>query len=83
MQPVAPYQGKSDELEVTIGFLRMSIWLIYVVVELLFVDLSDPARYWRRLGPGRVAYQPSEETIRWQESFLRGSMSQSVEGQDK
>jgi len=82
LQPVAPYEGKSDELDANIGFLRMSIWLIYVVVELLFVDLSDSGKYWQQLGHGRVAYQPSEETIRWQESFLKGA-TQSAEAQDE
>jgi hypothetical protein len=77
LQPVVPYDGKSDALEANVGFLRASVWLIYVVVELLFVDLSDSARYWRRLGEGRFAFQPSEDTVRWHESFLRMPTSKS------
>ena len=71
LQPVRPYRGRSDELDVTIGFIRLCTWILYVTVELLFVDLLGPeAKYWRTRESGSVAYDPEDSTREWLESFL-------------
>src|SRR5205823_577723 len=81
LQPVALYNKHSDELNANIRFLRMSVWLIYVVVELLFIDLIDERKYWKSVEPGQAAYQPSEETLQWQAKFLKAEISPLVAGE--
>ena len=44
LQPLVPYESHSDELNANVMFLRMSVWLIYVVTELLFIDLIDECK---------------------------------------
>jgi hypothetical protein len=64
-QPLAFYQRHSDELDVTIGFLRTGVWIILVTTELLFIDPSEDRLYWKPRGYGQVAYDPSDETKQW------------------
>lgn len=69
-QPLTFYQRHSDELDVTIGFLRTGVWIILVTTELLSIDLSEDRLYWKPRGHGQVAYDLSDETKEWQEKFL-------------
>ena len=70
LQPLVSYENHSDELNANIQFLRISTWLIYVVTELLFIDLIDKSKYWKRIVSREATFQPSEETLQWQEQFL-------------
>jgi hypothetical protein len=52
-------------------FLRFATWFLYLAAELLFIDMMGAeAKYWQRLEPNKVAYDPSKETLAWQEEFL-------------
>jgi len=70
LQPVQLYDGQSEEVNANLSFLRASVWLLYVAVELLFLDMLEVRKYWRPIGNGQVAYEPSEETLKWEEKFL-------------
>lgn len=76
LHPIGPYEDKSEHLSANITFLRFSIWLAYVVVELLFVDMIEEGKYWGTIGPGKAEWRPSRETMEWQDKFLTANPPQ-------
>lgn len=70
-QPLIPFKSKEDEaLKVNVGFMKISIWLIYVTTELIFLDIIKAPRYWRKLGGGKYLYSPSREEHSRQSEFF-------------
>jgi hypothetical protein len=70
IQPVQPYEKMNEPLQLNLSMLRVSLWLIYITAELLFIDCSSNPRYWRRVGNGAYAYAPSDDELAWQKTFL-------------
>jgi hypothetical protein len=70
IQPVQPYEEMTEPLKLNLSMLRVSLWLTYITTELLFVDCTASARYWRLVGKGAYAYAPSDEELAWQKAFL-------------
>lgn len=72
-QPVGPHQEESEELVANLTFLRFSVWLLFVTVELLFADMIQNGKYWEKLGAGQIQWKPTEATITWQNKFLHAN----------
>jgi hypothetical protein len=70
IQPVRPYEERSEPLQLNLSMLRVSLWLTYITAELLFLDCTVSPRYWRRVGDGTYVYAPSNEELAWQKMFL-------------
>ena len=70
IQPAQPYEKMNEPLQLNLSMLRVSLWLIYVTAELLFIDCASKPRYWKNLGNGAYAYAPSDEELVWQKTFL-------------
>jgi SEC-C motif len=70
LQPVRPYDKMNEPLQLNLSMLRVSLWLTYVIAELLFIDCTASPRYWRRLEDGAYTYAPSTEELAWQSAFL-------------
>ena len=73
LHPLGPHQEDSEELAACLNFLRFSIWLIYVTVELLFVDMFQAGKYWAKIAPDQIQWRPTEATREWQDRFLCGN----------
>ena len=71
LEPIVSYKAGEDPLAFILSTLRANAWLIYVVAELVFHDEIPNSRYWRYLGHGAFAYNPSEAERSWQKKFLR------------
>lgn len=72
-QPIIPYNDpKEYPLVLNMSFLRLSIWLLYVVTELVCFEKIERHRYWQPVaGEGRkITYSPSEEELTWMDHFL-------------
>jgi hypothetical protein len=75
LQPVMPYdESLAEPLKLNIRYLRMAVWLIYVVTELTFVDILKDGKYWKWLGRGKSEFNPSDQTREWQKIFLMGEI---------
>ena len=59
-----PYESLDEPLKANISFLKLSIWLIYVVAELVYLDVAKPM-YWERLASNAYAFRPNEEGSEW------------------
>jgi hypothetical protein len=70
LEPITRYQQGEEPLSFIVSTLRANAWLIYVVAELIFHDEIPSPRYWRYLGHGAFAYDPSEAERAWQKQFL-------------
>lgn len=70
LEPIAPYRKNEEPLSFILSTLRANAWLIYVVAELVFHDEIMTPRYWRYLGEGAFAYDPSEAEREWMKGFL-------------
>lgn len=70
LEPIVSYKEGEEPLAFIISTLRANAWLIYVVAELVFHDEITNPRYWRCLGQGAFAYDPSETERAWQKEFL-------------
>lgn len=70
LEPIVSYKEDEEPLGFIISTLRTNAWLIYVVAELVFHDEISHPRYWRYLGKGAFAYDPSETERAWQKEFL-------------
>jgi hypothetical protein len=72
LEPVVDYQKNEEPLGFIIASLKANSWLTYVVAELVFHNEVLTPRYWRYLGKGMFAFDPSETERAWQNKFLRG-----------
>lgn len=73
VHPLKKFGDKNDEsLVANILFLKLSLWLIYVTTELVYLDFlrNRSPYFWKKLGDGKYRYQPTEEARKWQEEFL-------------
>jgi len=57
--PVAPFKERSVAVDITLQFLRMSVWLLYVTIELLLHNHIRGPRYWRKVQQG-FEFHPSD-----------------------
>lgn len=73
LHPIGPHQEDSDELGANLTFLRFSVWLIYVTVELIFADMIQGGKYWEKIAPGQIQWRPTKATIAWQDKFLHAN----------
>jgi hypothetical protein len=74
LEPIVGYQKDEEPLGFIIASLKANSWLIYVVAELVFHNEVLTPRYWRYLGKGMFAFDPSETERAWQAEFLRGKI---------
>jgi hypothetical protein len=72
LEPIVSYKEGEEPFALIISTLRANAWLIYVVAELIFHDEILVPRYWRYLGQGAFAYDPSDVERDWQKQFLTG-----------
>jgi hypothetical protein len=70
LEPLVSYHPGEEPLSFIVSTLRANAWLIYVVAELIFHDEIQSPRYWRYLGHGAFAYDPSKAERVWQKQFL-------------
>jgi hypothetical protein len=80
LEPIVAYKEGEEPFDFIISTLRANAWLIYVVAELVFHDEVLNPRYWRYLGHGAFAYDPSEAERAWQRDFLDPPSSPVSEG---
>lgn len=66
------YESVDEPLRANLYFLKLSLWLIYVVVELVFFEMSKPM-CWERLDPGVYCYRPTQEGTEWETTLLGGT----------
>ncbi|MGC2423958.1 MAG: SEC-C metal-binding domain-containing protein [Nitrospirota bacterium] len=69
--PILEYTEKSEGLTANIGFLKSSLWLIFVTAEVTFYSNISVHRYWKKLDERAYAYQPSNEGLRWFKQFFK------------
>lgn len=82
LQSHSPYESRQDEdLDFNLMCLKWSIWLIYVVTELLFFDRLPSSRYWKKVGPNQYAYAPSMKEREWLAQFLERPRGGTPNGQ--
>jgi hypothetical protein len=67
--PLREFKAGNEAIDLNLGFLRFSAWLLYVTTELLFNDLLEAPRYWKPVDGG-FAYDPSEAERAWMAEFL-------------
>jgi hypothetical protein len=83
-QPIMPYDEKfAEPLRVNTLYLRFAVWLIYVVTEFTFYDITEGTKYWTEVERGKAKYNPSQETLEWQKMFLMGEALQPLRRQAK
>jgi hypothetical protein len=70
LEPIVSYEEDEEPLAFIISTLRANAWLIYAVAELVFHDEILTPRYWRYLGQGAFAYDPSVAGRAWLKEFL-------------
>ena len=72
--PVVRCSATDEAVTANFSFLRMGVWLLYVVIELAFFPEVDRHRYWHVVDhpAGRAAYvyRPSDEEEKWRVEFL-------------
>lgn len=74
VQPVIDYESRDYEpLAANIRFARMALWLIYVVTELVFYEVSRPI-YWRALGGGKYEFVQTAEGQALERELFREDM---------
>ena len=74
-QPIAVYTKDDEDLILNLFFLKIASWLIYVVTELICLDIVDERRYWKYTGLNEdgkqiFSFSPSEEARLWDEKYF-------------
>lgn len=67
--PLSRFTERHEGLSTNLSSLRIAVWLLYVTVELVFLDLLESPRYWRKLENG-YAFDPDESEKDWMKKFL-------------
>jgi len=71
LHPVLEYKEIDEALKVNLQFVRIAMWLIYVVTELVFLDVIAPkGMYWKKIAPGTFSYEPDPEGKKWMNRLL-------------
>lgn len=75
MTPIREYTASHEPLELNLYFLSTGVWMCYVTLELVFLDVVAQPRYWTELpsdSQDRTAYSysPSSEETAWMKEFL-------------
>ncbi|MDZ7840867.1 MAG: hypothetical protein U5R46_08625 [Gammaproteobacteria bacterium] len=68
--PLTSYSDIDDAVTVNLMMLRLSCWLIYVTLELLFYDVVEESRYWEHRGKNEFAFNPPEGEREWMKKFF-------------
>lgn len=69
-EPIAAYTADDQALAFIVSSMRGNAWLLYLAAELVVHDEIERTRYWKALGGGAVAYDPSEHEREWMAEFL-------------
>ncbi|MDO9317985.1 MAG: hypothetical protein Q7V56_07270 [Gammaproteobacteria bacterium] len=72
LNPISKYTSRDEAVSTNFGYLRASIWLVYVTAELSFFDLVSHHRYWREFEGKGYSFSPAEEVKSWMDTFLQG-----------
>jgi len=67
--PIREYNEFHEALNVNLLNLRLSAWLLYVTVELIFNELISAPRYWHSIDEGYM-YNPSETEKKMDEDLF-------------
>lgn len=71
VNPLIPYRERGeDALDSNICFLRLSLWMIYVVAEAAFYPSISEHRYWENPKGVTYTYAPSNKELDWARGFL-------------
>jgi len=69
--PLVPYKERGeDALDTNVFFLRLALWMIYVVAEVSFYPSIPQHRYWENPEGVRYKYAPSDKELDWARTFL-------------
>lgn len=70
LEPIISYSSGEEPLNFILSTLKVNSWLMYVTAELIFhEDIPNP-RYWRHLGNGAFAFDPSDSERQWMTDFI-------------
>lgn len=67
--PISPYTERHEALSINLSILRLAAWLLYVTVELVFLELVESPRYWCKVENG-YAFEPDANEREWMKEFL-------------
>jgi hypothetical protein len=70
LEPIVEYKKDENALRFIVSSLKMNALLINIVGELIFHNENPTPRYWRHLGHGGFAYDPSDAERAWLKQFL-------------
>jgi hypothetical protein len=73
--PLNLYKERDEAVSTNFGYLRLSLWMLYITAELIYYDFVAAPRYWKKCEQG-YRYNPSDEVNAWMRDFL------SSEGKD-
>lgn len=68
--PLIPFEKKDNSAIVNLAFIRMSVALLYITAELIFLDSISRPRYWRKVATKVYSFSPSEKEWDWLINFL-------------
>jgi len=69
-EPLAPYTSDDEALKFIASSMRGDAWMLYLAAELVFHDEVESPRYWKSVGDGVAAYNPSQDERQWMNEFL-------------
>lgn len=70
MNPLLPFVERDRTTLLNLEFIRVSVALLYITTELIFLNFVGNPRYWKRIGKGAYQYNPSREEEIWLHEFL-------------
>lgn len=73
---IAAYDKDDDAIGFIVLSLKSNAWLIYAVAELVFHDDIVSPRYWKNVGHGAFAYDPSNDERNRLKKFFDGGIGE-------
>lgn len=78
LNPVEPYEAGDASLETNLMNVRLGLWLVSVVGDLAFYRSRKEHEFWKDVGGGGYAYDPSNEATKWTETLLKKQFSETA-----
>lgn len=80
--PLSNYSERDEVLKLNLSFMKVSLWLLYIVGELVTFEKGSTS-YWKHVGGGRFEFNPwPPELVTWQKEYLGADLGDELDGLD-
>lgn len=67
---IIDYKEMSNPLRINLNLIKVAIWLVYVIGELVYYDYFSQHKYWVKIDVNKYEFEQNDETKEWMDIFI-------------